>query len=92
MALKDDLEAARHVETQPISEPRRTHAPVKNRSETGPAVPLQPLPTMENSELRSRLPQLQSSSNVDHNGESSTGSGIALTPTSSEDSEHIQGT
>lgn len=89
MAWQDDLEAARHVETNLLSEPPKTYVAVDNRSDRAPAVPIK---TMKSSGFRNRLPQLQSPRNVDQNTESATASGIELTPTSSEDSEQSQGT
>jgi hypothetical protein len=89
MALLIDLEAARHVEALPLSQPSKTHAAGNNRSD---AVPVTTLPIMQSSEFRNRHPQPQSLRNVDQNGESSTSSAIELTPTSSEDSEQAQGT
>lgn len=89
MALEIDLEAARPVETLPLSKLPRTHDAGNNRSDRGPATTL---PTMHTSEIRKRLQQLQPSDNVDQNGDSSTTSAIELTPTSSEASEQAQGT
>ena len=91
MALKNDLEAGRCVETLSLSEPSKAYTAGKDRSERTPATPLKTVQSMQSSEVRSRLPKLQSSRDVDRTGEGATASGIELTPTSSEDSEQAKG-
>ena len=91
MALTNDLEAGRCVETPSLSEPPKAYTAGTDRSERTPAIPLQTIQSMQSSKVRSRLPQLQSSRDVDRTGEGATASGIELTPTSSEDSEQAKG-
>lgn len=88
MALSIDLEAARPVEALPISNLSKAHNAGNNRSDGAPATTL---PTMQNSEIRKRLQQLQPAGNADENGDSLTTSAIELTPTSSETLEQTQG-
>lgn len=88
MALTDDLEAAQHAVTTAPLEPPKTHTADRAKSES---VLVKTLKAMEDFTFRKRLPQRQSLRTGNENGESSTSSGIELTPTSSEDSEKAQG-